>query len=123
VIRGDDDICGVEQAEFAQCGANASEVVVLITHRSERSRSVDAGNEDVQAIALIVLGPIGVARPEHQKKRLAALLEHGQNNACGHRGEIILLHDVGAFGSRRGHIAGNAVGPTGRGRHRQPSRL
>src|SRR5262245_65559000 len=49
VIRGDDYICGVEQAEFAQRGANAGEIVVRIADRRERSRSVDAGNEGVQA--------------------------------------------------------------------------
>jgi hypothetical protein len=72
---------------------------------------------------LIVLRAVGVARPEHQKKRLVALLEHGQNDACGHRGEIILLHDVGVGRPRRAHIAGRAVCPARRGRERKVHRL
>ena len=75
MIRGDDDVSGVEQSEFVESGTNSRQIVVRIADGGERSRAVDAGNEAVQAVALIVLAAIGIARPEHQDERLVALFE------------------------------------------------
>ena len=61
--------------------ADARQVVIGIADRGQRGRAVDAGNQRVQAVALIVLGTVGIARPEHQDERLVALLEHRQHDA------------------------------------------
>jgi hypothetical protein len=67
----------------AQGRTDAREIVVGIADRRKRGRSVDAGSEAVQAVALVMLGPVRIARPEHQHERLIAFLEHRQDGARG----------------------------------------
>ena len=122
VGRGD-DIGRIEEAEIAQRRADARQIVVGIADRGERGRAVDAGNQRVQAVALIVLGAVGIARPEHQDERLVALLEQRQHGPRRHRGKIILLHHIGGERAGRGHVAGGAVGAARRRGERQVRRL
>ena len=63
----------------------------------------------VEAVAVIVLAAVGIARPEHQHERLVARLEHRQHHLGGDVGEIGLLGDVGDRGARRRGVAGLAV--------------
>ena len=52
-------------------------IVVGILDRCQRGRAVDARSELIEAVALIVLRPVGIARPEHQYKRLLRALKIG----------------------------------------------
>ena len=99
-------------------GPDSRQVVVGVADGGERGRAVDAGDERIEAVGLEVLGAVGIARPEHQHERLVALLEHGQDRARGHGGEIVLLHDVGDGGA--GVVA---AGAARRRRERQAYRL
>ena len=56
------------------------EIVVGVPDGGERGRAVDAGHQPAEAVALVVLRAVGIARPEHQQERLAALLEQRQHD-------------------------------------------
>src|SRR5207302_10432175 len=67
--------------------------------------SVDPRLQRPEAVALVVLRPVGITRPEEQHERLAAIaLEQRQNPARRHGREPLLLDDVGRerAGSRPG---------------------
>ena len=103
--------------------ADAGEIVVGVLDRRQRGRAVDAGHQRVEAVALIVLGAVRIARPEHQQERLVALLEHRQHGLRRNGREVILLDDVGDRRAGGGHIAGNAVGAAAGRRDRKARRL
>ena len=63
----------------------------------------------IEAVALIVLRAVRIARPEHQHERLVARLEHRQHDLGGDVGEIVLLRDIGDRGAGRLEVAGLAV--------------
>ena len=67
------------------------------------------GTMRVEAVALIVLAAVRIARPEHQHEWLVAILEHRQHDFRGHGREIVLLRDIGGERSRRCHVARLAV--------------
>ncbi len=109
MVGGDHDVGGGGEAEIVERLAQLRQVVVGVLDAGERSRAVDAGRQGVEAVAHVVLGAIGIARPEHQHERLGALLEHRQHNLAGNVGEIGLLCRIGHQGARRLGVAGLAV--------------
>src|SRR5262249_1305667 len=66
-------------------------------------------NEHIQAVALIVLAAIRIARPKHQQERLVAILKHRQDHARGDGREIFLLRDVGGERAGCGYISSPTV--------------
>ena len=48
------------------------QVVVGVLDRGKRSRPVDPGRERIQAVALVMLRAVRVARPHHDDERLVA---------------------------------------------------
>ena len=109
MVGGDHDVGGSGKAEIVERLSQLRQVVVGILDAGERSRAVDAGRQGVEAVARIVLGAIGIARPEHQHERFFALLEHRQHNLARGVGEIGLLRGIGHQGARRPGVAGLAV--------------
>ena len=83
VVGGDDDVGVLGEPELGEGGADAAEVVVDIADRRQRGRPVDAGLHAEEAVALIVLGAVGIARPEHQQEGLVARREHRQHRPRG----------------------------------------
>ena len=73
--------------------------LVGVVNRGLRRRSVDARSEVAQAVALVVLGGVRIARPEDQHERLSALLEFGEDHLGDRVGEELLLTNVGHPGS------------------------
>ena len=65
MVGDHDDVGRLEEPELAEGGADAREIVVGVTDGGERGRAVDAGHERIEAVALEVLGAVGIARPEH----------------------------------------------------------
>ena len=120
VVGRDDDVGVVGEPELAERVLQLLEIVVGVLDRGERGRSVDAGRQLVEAVALIVLRAVRIARPEHQHERLAAGLEHRQHDLGGDVGEIVLLHDIGDRRAGRRGVAGLAVVAARRRRERQP---
>ena len=72
------------------------EVAVGVADRGDRSRPVDPGLDLQEAVALIVLRAVGIARPEDNDERLSIFLEFRQHDLRQSLGERILLHDVGS---------------------------
>ena len=114
VVGGNDDIGHAGNSELRECLLNAPEIVVGVLDRRQRCRSVDAGRQPVQAVALVVLRAIGITRPEDENKGPVACLEHRQHNPGRDVCEVVLLCSVGDRGSGRRGIAGLAVVPTAR---------
>ena len=123
MIRGGDDIGVIKKSELIESRMDAGEVVIGVADCGERGRAVNAGREHVEAVALIMLGAVRIARPEHQNKRFVAFFEHRQHDAGGHRGKIVLLHDIGAHSAGLGDIAGSAIGSARRRDERQTDRF
>ena len=48
-------------------------MLASVADRGERGRAVDPGNQLSEAVALIVLGPVGIARPVDQDEARAGL--------------------------------------------------
>ena len=109
VVGGDHDVGVGGEPELVQRLAELGEVVVGVLDAGHRGRAVDAGRDLVEAVALVMLGAVGIARPEHQHERLVARLEHRQHHLGGDVGEIGLLRDIGDRGARRLGIARLAV--------------
>ena len=109
MIGADDDIGRLVEAELDERLADAREIAVGVLDRGERRRAVDAGGELVEAIALVMLAAVRVARLEHQHERLVARLEHRQHDLGRDVDEIILLDDIGGERAGRRRIAGSAV--------------
>jgi len=109
MVGGDHDVGGSGEAEIVERPAQLRQVVVGILDAGERSRAVDAGRQGVEAVAHVVLGAVGVARPEHQHERFFALLEHRHHNLAGNVGEIGLLRGIGHQGARSLGVAGLAI--------------
>ncbi len=63
MVGRDDDVGRILQAEILQRLAHLAEIVVGILDRRERGRAVDAGRHAVEAVALVVLRAIRIARP------------------------------------------------------------
>jgi len=95
VIGGDENVRIVGEAEFAQRVLQPLEIVVGIPDCGARCRSVDAGRQFIEAVAVAVLRPIRIARPINQHEWLIARLEHWKDNLGRYIGEISLLYDVG----------------------------
>ena len=89
------------EAELVERLAQLRQIVVGVLDGGERGRAVDAGRYGVEAVALIVLAAVRIARPEHQHERLVARLEHRQHHFGRDVGEIGLLRGVGDGGARR----------------------
>ena len=114
------DIGVIGEAELAQGVLQLFEIVVGVPDGGGGCRSVDAGDERIETVALIVLRAVGIARPEHQHKRLVARLEDRQHDLCRDIDEIVLLRQVRDSGSRRSGAARFSV-VAARGRdERQP---
>ncbi len=105
MVGGDDDVGGGGKTEIVERLAQLRQIVVGVLDAGHRGRPVDAGRHGVEAVAGIVLGAIGIARPENQHERLAARLEHRQHDLAGDVGEIGLLRDVGHRSARRLGVA------------------
>jgi hypothetical protein len=88
---------------------NLCEIIVGITDRSFRGRSVNSRSEAVQAIALIVLCAVGIARLEHQRKGLIALKKCRQDGLRYRVGEVFLLPDIRTQRARRSVVSGRLV--------------
>src|SRR5215831_15574671 len=106
VVRGDEDIgilcqsrCGVDVVE------KLLEVSVSVLDGRFRGRAIDAWGESVQAVALVVLGTVCVARPEEQRKGTAAGSERRQDRLSDDIGEILLLNCVRRRSSGRGVVS------------------
>ena len=97
----------LEKPELAERRAKAGEIVVGIADGGERRRAVDAGHQRIEAVALIMLRAIRIARPEHQRERLVALLEQRQDRPGRHVGEIVLLCNVRRQRAGRAHRSRN----------------
>ena len=100
MVRGQDHIrVGVEPLGLQRV-EQGGEIIVGVADRRERGRAIDAGNEAQQAVALIMLRAIGVARPIDENEGLVALLEQWQRRLGRDFDEIILLLDIGGQGPR-----------------------
>ena len=123
VVGGDDHVGRGVEALFLQAGQQVREIVVGVPDRGERGRAVDARHQAAQAVALVMLRAVGIARPVDHHEGLVARLEHRQHGLGGDVGEVLLLIDVG--GCRAGHRvgAGLAVVAAGRRLQRQLGRL
>ncbi len=116
MVSRDDDIGRRGKTEFVERLTQLRQVVVGVLDRRERGRPVDAGRDLQQAVALVMLGAVRIARPEHQHERLVARFQHRKHGLGGDIGEIFLLLDIGDQGARRLAVAGLAVGAArGRG--------
>ncbi len=109
VVGRDHDVGGGGETEIVERFAQLRQIVVGILDGGERGRAVDAGRQGVEAVAGIVLGAVGIARPEHQHERFAARLEHRQHDLAGDVGEISLLVGIRNQRARRLGVAGLAV--------------
>src|ERR1700730_11221983 len=65
MVRRNDDIGAFAETKFGKRGADAPEVIVGIADGGQGSLAIDAGRERQEAITLIVLGAVRIARPEH----------------------------------------------------------
>ncbi len=95
MVGGDDDVGGRLEPQPLQRDAQPAEVVVGVPDRGERGRTVDAGLQRVRAVALVVLGAVRVARPEHQHEGPVGRLEAREEHVCGDVGEPVLLLHIG----------------------------
>jgi hypothetical protein len=119
VIGGDDDVGRGGEAEIVERLAKLGEVVVGVLDAGHRSRPVDPWRDRVEAVAVVVLAAVGIARPEHQHERLVACLQHRQHDLGGGVGHIGLLRDVCHRGAGLLGIAYVAVITARRCRERQ----
>src|SRR5579871_2803 len=85
---------------------NLLQVVVGILDGSLGCGAVDARCKLVQAVTLIVLRAIGIARPENHDEGLAGGFERRQDSLRHGIGKKLLLSDVGLQCSRRRIVAG-----------------
>ena len=95
VVRRHDHVGRGVETLFLQPLEQAREIVVGVPDRGERGRAVDAGDQAPEAVALVMLRAVGIARPVDHHERLVARLEHRQHRLDGDVGEVFLLVDVG----------------------------
>src|SRR5262249_3016648 len=123
VVGGHDHIGRTVKVKRFQGGQEGRKIVVRIADRGKRGRPVDPGNQTVQAVTLVMLGSVRIARPKHQHERLGALFEERQNCASGHAYEVLLLESVRLEGAGCLEIARLAVLTTRRGLQVEPRGL
>src|SRR4029079_180610 len=87
-----------------------------------RSRPIYPGLDLHEAVALIVLSTVGIARPEDNEKGLSILLEFREHDLGQSLGKEFLLLDIGNFRSWLVRIARLAVVATGRRDNRELGR-
>ena len=109
MVGRDHEVGGGRQAEIVERLAQLRQIVVGVLDTGERSRAVDAGRHGVEAVAGVVLATVGVARPEYQHERLAALPEDWQHDFARDVGEIGLLCGIRHQGAGRLGVAGLAI--------------
>src|SRR6516162_9464197 len=99
----------VGKAEIGKSLPNATKVLVGVLDRGERCGPIDSGSQLVEAVALIVLRSIRVARPKDEDERTVARFEERQHDLGGDIGEVVLLRGIGYLGPGGGCGAGLAV--------------
>ena len=83
-----------ERGVALQRRQDLAQSVIGVMNRGLRRRAIDARGEVVQAVALIVLGGVRIARPEHQHERLSALFEFGEDHPGDGDGQELLLPNL-----------------------------
>ena len=93
-VVGRKDHVGVAiEAQLPKRIQQPRKVIVRVPDRGKRGRAVDARDKPSEAVALIVLRAVGIARPEYDDKRLLPFLEQRQHRLrCDVREEVLLLH-------------------------------
>ena len=97
MIGDDHDIGRLGEAEFGKRRANAAEIVVGVADCGERCRAVNARNERLLTVTLVVLSSIRIARPEDEQEGIPLAGEQWQHRTGRRSHEIILLHEIGCL--------------------------
>ena len=109
MIRRDHDIGRRRETEIVKRVTQLREIVVGVSDAGQRGGSIDARCDRVEAVAVVVLAAVRIARPKHQYERFVARLEHRQHDLGRDVGHVGLLRDIGHGGARRGRTANLAV--------------
>jgi hypothetical protein len=72
VVGGHDHVGLAVQPVLAQRAHQRGEIVVGVADAGEGGLAADAGEQPAEAVALIALRAVRVARPEHHRERTAA---------------------------------------------------
>src|SRR4029078_4623674 len=99
MIRRHDDVRCLAKPKLVKALPNSGKVCISITDCRHRGRPIDAGLELPEAVALILLGALGIACPEDNDERLAVGLEFRQHDLRQSVGEECLLFYVCDFRS------------------------
>src|SRR2546425_12344144 len=91
MVGSDDDVRRFGKPEFGKRGTEPAKIVIGVANCRKGSRAIDSGLECQEAVALVVLRAVRIARPEHQKKGLAPCGEQRQHRARRNRSKIVLL--------------------------------
>ncbi len=114
VVGGDEDVGGgFEGGMLVEVVEDLGKAVVGVVESETAGVAVDAGGEVLEAVALVVLGAVGVAGPEEEDERLVGFFEVGEDEVGGDVSEPLLLGEIGGAGSGGGAVAGEAVAPGG----------
>ncbi len=107
MVGGHHNVGGLIQAQAIERGSEPGQIARRIADSRQTRRAVDAGAQLIEAIALVMLGAIRIARPEHQNKRLIRRLEAREDHIRGDPSEPVLLIDIGHMHAR--HIVGARI--------------
>ncbi len=112
VVGGDEDVgVGFDSGVFVEPGEELGERVVGVAEAAGAGFAVDAGGESLEAVAFVVLGAVGVARPEEEDEGFVLGGEGGEDELGGDVGKPLDLGEVGGAGAGGDGVAGEAVGP------------
>ena len=107
MVGGHHHVGGLVQPQGLERGSQTPQIGRGVADGRQTGRSVDAGLEGIEAVALVMLGAVRIARPEHQHERPVRRLETRQDNVGGDLGEPVLLLDIGHM--HAGHVVGARV--------------
>ena len=97
MVGSNEDIRIALEPKVLQRSDDRRKVVVRYLDRSERGRTIDAGNKLIDAVALGVLGAVRIGRPVQQHERPLVLLEMRQQHLGDDVPVIFLLNDIGGL--------------------------
>ncbi len=75
--------------------AQSLKIIGRVADARQAGRAVDAGNQALEAVAVVVLRSVRITRPEHHGEGLARRLEPRQHHIGRDLGEPVLLLDIG----------------------------
>src|SRR5258708_17863283 len=94
VIGGYKNVRVLTQVYRLQIFQNLAQIVISIPHRVARRRTIDSRLEAVEAVALVLLGSVRIAWPEHFNEGLLSLNSSRQNGFVETIDEILRLHEI-----------------------------